>query len=93
MKKKLTLYLTHTLSLTLSAFYRAPNQYAERMEESAAMARSQRARGLIYHTTGTSYELDAVRMEESAAMACSEQARGVINLLMGFAAKINAAGI
>ena len=65
------------------------------MEESAAMARSQRARGLIYHATGTgtSYELDAARMEESAVMACSEQARGVINLLMGFAAKINAAGI
>ena len=57
------------------------------------MARSQKARGLIYHATGTSYELDAARMEESAAMACSEQARVVINLLMGFVAKINAAGI
>ena len=57
------------------------------------MARSQRARGLIYHATGTSYELDAARMEESAAMACSEQARGVINILMGFTAEINAAGI
>ena len=43
----------------------------------------QQARGLIYHATGTSYELDAARVEESAAMACSEQARGVINLLMG----------
>jgi len=63
------------------------------MEESAAMARSQRARGLIYHATGTSYELDVARMEESVVMACSEQARGVINLLMGFAEKINAAGI
>ena len=63
------------------------------MEESAAMARSQRARGLIYHATGTLYELDTARMEESAAMACSEQARGVINLLMGFVANINAAGI
>ena len=86
-------HLTHTLSLTLSAFYRASNQYAERMEEGAAMACSQRARRLIYHATGTSYELDAARMEESAAMACSEQARRVINLLMGFAANINAAGI
>ena len=57
------------------------------------MARSQWERGLIYHATGTLYELDAARMEESAAMACSEQARGVINLLMGFAANINAAGI
>ena len=65
----------------------------ERMEESAAMARSQRSRGLIYHATGTSYELDAARMEERATMACSEQARGVINFLMVFAAKINAAGI
>ena len=65
----------------------------EIMEESVAMARSQRAKGLIYHATGTSYELDAARMEESAAMACSEQARGVINILIGFAAKINAAGI
>ena len=63
------------------------------MEESAAMARSQRARGLIYHATRTSYELDAAKMEESAAMACSEQARGVVNLLMGFAANINTAGI
>ena len=57
------------------------------------MARSQRARELIYHATGTSYELDAARMEESAAMACSEQARGMINILMGFAEKINEAGI
>ena len=71
----------------------ASSQYAERMEESTEMARSQRARGLIYYATGTSYELDAARMEESAATACSEQARGVINLLMGFAAKINEAGI
>ena len=63
------------------------------MEESTAMARSQQARGLIYHATGTSYELDAAGMEESATMACSEQARGVIHILMGFAAKINAAGI
>ena len=46
------------------------------MEESAEMIRSQRARGLIFHATGTSYELDAARMEESAAMECSEQARG-----------------
>ena len=57
------------------------------------MERSQRARGLIYHATGTSYELDAARMEESVAMACSEQARGVTNILMGFVSKINAAGI
>ena len=55
------------------------------MEESAAMARSQRARVLIYHATGTSYELDAARMEEGAAMACLEKARGFINLMMGFA--------
>ena len=33
------------------------------------MARSEWARGLIYHATGTSYELDAAIMEESAAMA------------------------
>ena len=57
------------------------------------MALSQRARGLIYHATGTSYELDAGRLVECAALVCSEQARGVINLLMRFGANINAAGI
>ena len=39
-----------------------------RREESAAMARLQRERGLINHATGTAAELDEVIIEESAAM-------------------------
>ena len=44
-------------------FYNAANLNATIIDESAAMARSQQARGLVDHATGTAADLDTERME------------------------------
>ena len=55
----------HTKILQNDAYFvdAAAELYAEIMDDSAAMACSQRARGLIYHVTGPVFKLDMAKME------------------------------